>query len=248
MSAVHFGVRHYMTKTPQIAEIKEHIRLSPWFDNLPQKALDELAAAARWKSFAKDSYLFTALERTSTVFCLLHGCIRICITSVSGQEFAMTDLHEGAWIGDTWLIDDEIRVLEGRVVEEALVLIIPLACVRSIGDRYPEMYKNLFSSHVVMSQGIYEILGGMLLPLRARLAGRLLQLCRDRGLETAGGTRLNVKLSQKDFASLCLGSRQRVNKILREWSDNDIISFEAGSYVVKNLAALREENRSLNTC
>ena len=49
-------------------------------------------------------------------------------------------------------------------------------------------------------------------PLRARLAGRLLVLRLDYGVPCDEGDLLDVHLSQSDFARLCLGSRQRINK------------------------------------
>ena len=233
-----------MQREPYPSQIREHIEQCPWFADLPLDALNQLAASARWKSFEKESFLYTPGVHTSTLFCVLEGCVRIGITSAQGQEFAMVDLHDGAWIGETFLANDEVRVLDARVIEDALVLMLPKSTVLAVADRYPGMYKNLFLSHVNTTRGIYDILGGMLLPLRARLAGRLLQLSRDHGIATDEGIRLNVKLSQKDFASLCVGSRQRVNKILREWSEQGIISFQSGTYLIRNLDLLQSENNS----
>jgi CRP/FNR family cyclic AMP-dependent transcriptional regulator len=78
-------------------------------------------------------------------------------------------------------------------------------------------------------------------PLRVRLAGRLLSLIGDYGVTTDEGTYLDVQLSQNDFARLCLGSRQRINKIFRQWTEQGILEMQADRYMIFDVAALQRE-------
>ena len=78
-------------------------------------------------------------------------------------------------------------------------------------------------------------------PLRARLAGRMLLLISEHGEAADGGYYLNINLSQNDFARLTLGSRQRINKILREWHEQGIVINQNDRYFIPNIDAFLKE-------
>ena len=123
-----------------------------------------------------------------------------------------------------------------------MVLVIPIARVLAVAERYPLMYRNLFRDNVDRSRGVYTLLGGVLFyPLRARLAGRVLELVNDHGESRDGGVYLHISLSQNDFARLAFGSRQRINRIFRDWSDAGIVQMRDDKYFIQDLGALRRE-------
>ena len=79
-----------------------------------------------------------------------------------------------------------------------------------------------------------------LFDLQARLARLLLKLSEDYGrpLPNGGGIRIELKLSQRDLATLVASSRETVNKQLRGWREQGWVEQIAGYLVVKNAAAL----------
>ena len=220
------------------------IARSPWFAGLPDEAHEKLAAAARIRSYDKGSFLFTAGESCDNVFCILAGRVRVLISSVVGQEFAMTDLHSEAWLGHHFIATDIRMPLNALVNEDATVLTIPRAVLDEVGEAYPQLYKGLFVETMQRLRGIYRILSGMAFyPLRSRLAGWLLQLISEHGQESAHGVTLDVNLSQNDLAQLSLGSRQRINKILSEWRERGIVELEGHRYLIRDKDALVAETR-----
>ena len=217
---------------------------SSWFASLTSEAHQKLAASARVREYRKGSYLFSAGETGSNVFCILAGRVRVLITSVVGQEFAITDLHPEAWLGEQFIATDTRTPLNALVNEDATVLTIPCSVLVEVGETYPEMYKGFFAETMQRSRGIYRILSGMAFyPLRSRLAGWQLQLISEHGQETDAGVTLDVKLSQNDLAQLSLGSRQRINKILSEWRERGIIELEGHRYIIRDKEALVAETR-----
>ena len=54
------------------------------------------------------------------------------------------------------------------------------------------------------------------------------RLAQDYGTPAAHGTRIEVRLSQKDLSSLVGGSREKVNRQLRLWEESGVIGKEAG--------------------
>ena len=87
-----------------------------------------------------------------------------------------------------------------------------------------------------------ELLNGMLFyPLTAWVAGRLLWFAHNFGSVIDGGILITKRMSQQELADLTLGSRQRVNKTLKEFEKLGILSISGKEYLVKNIALLKRQ-------
>ena len=204
--------------------IDKIIREFPWFSHLPHKALQKLAVSAQIKRYATSDYLYRVGEKTSSVYCLLSGRLRISVSSHMGQEFALTDLDPQYWLGEAALTGDQARIQEAQLQTDADILLIPRSVMLTTGEEFPLLYRNLFYENLLRSRKVLELMAGIAFyPLRARLAGRLLVLRLDYGVPCDEGDLLDVHLSQSDFARLCLGSLQRINKIFREWTGRGVL-------------------------
>ena len=218
------------------------VRESPWFADLPQDALTMLLQSATIKTYTAREYLYRPGEKTSVIYCLLSGRLRISMNSHLGHQFALTDLEANYWLGEASLIADQARIQEAQLQTDADVLSIPRGAMLEVAERYPLLYRNLFYENLRRSRQIYELMAAMVFyPLRARLAGRQLDLMTDYGISRDGGVLLDVQLTQNDFARLCLGSRQRVNKIFREWTEQGVLRMHRDKYILLDLRALEHE-------
>ena len=218
------------------------ISRSPWFQGLPENALARLAEAARIRSYRKNSYLYTSGEMGSEVYCLLSGRVRLLLTSAIRQEYAVTDYDAGTWLGGEFLSGDNPARLDVQIAETTTALTMPRALVLEIADQHPQVFKRLFSDYMVRLAGLMQLLQGMAFyPLRARLAGWLIELLEKHGQKEEAGVYLDTRLSQNDLAQLSLGSRQRINKILSEWRERGIIEVEGSRYLVRDMNALVHE-------
>lgn len=231
------------------AEQQDHdvvavIARSPWFAGLPDAAHQQLADAGRIRACKKGSHLFSAGEISTSVYCVLTGRVRLLITSALGQEFAITDLHPEAWLGEQFIATDFRTALNALVSEDAEILAVPCNVLVEVGESHPKLYQNLFVETMHRSRGIYRLVSGMAFyPLKSRLAGWLLQLVNEHGQESDAGVTLDVNLSQNDLAQLSLGSRQRVNKILSEWREQGIIELQSNRYLIRDKDALIAETK-----
>ena len=77
-----------------------------------------------------------------------------------------------------------------------------------------------------------------LFDLPARLASVLLKLSADYGRPVAGGTRIDLKLSQRDLSNLVASSRESVNKQLRTWREASVVDMADGFIVLRRPAEL----------
>ena len=224
------------------SRIREAIARSNWFGELPAEAIDRLAAAGKVVQMPANSYIYNQGEKTTELFCILDGRVRVSLPGAGGQEFAIIDRENDQWFGEPCLIDDAPRVIDARVLIPSEVLTLPRHAVRAIVDDYPIVYRALFIHTFRNMRGLYEIMSGILFsPLRVRVAGRLLHLIEEHGVDTDEGIMIDIKVSQNDFARLALGSRQRVNAVFSEWRARDLLETREEHLLIKDLDALRAE-------
>ena len=222
--------------------IRPFIASSLWFEGAPDEILDTLASAATVNHLPANSFIWNAGQKTSEVYGVLSGRLRISLPSPMGQEFALVDWEKGAWLGEQVLGTDAPNMLDVRVLEPSDVLAIPRQVVVEVGDAWPAMYRNLYRSQWINTRGMYEILSAVLFyPLRARVAGRVLQLLAEHGQRVEGGVLIDIKMSQNDFARLSMGSRQRVNRIFRDWDKQGLVETRDDHLLIRDVAGLEKE-------
>ena len=78
-------------------------------------------------------------------------------------------------------------------------------------------------------------------PLSARVAVRIVELAREQGSPVANGILIASKLSQNDYAQLAVGSRQRVNKIFRDWEKDWLIEQQGDALLIRDLEGLKQQ-------
>ena len=111
-----------------------------------------------------------------------------------------------------------------------------------MGEAWPTLYRNLFRASWINTRGLYEILSAVLFyPLSARVAGRVLALMAEHGHRVDDGVLLDIKLSQNDFARLAMGSRQRVNRIFRDWDKQGLVETRGEFLLIKDAEGLQKE-------
>jgi|TARA_B110000902_G_scaffold253521_1_gene316262 CRP-like cAMP-binding protein len=223
-------------------DIATVIAAGPWFQGISSLGLSSLVDAAKVRSYKADDYIYTLGDQSIEVYVVLAGRVRLTLTSSLGQEFALTDMEDNYWFGEAAIIDDTARLFEAQAQCDTIVLAMPRKAVIKVCESNPVVYKNLFKQAIERSRGVYTLLAGLAFyPLRARLAGRMLVLIEEHGIETDNGVLIDIKLSQNDFARLSLGSRQRINKIFREWNEMQIVVQQSDQYCVRDIDALTNE-------
>jgi CRP/FNR family cyclic AMP-dependent transcriptional regulator len=216
------------------------IRQCDWFNGLPDLAFDTLIETARLKHFKQKNYLYRLGEEGEFVYGVVTGFVSIKISSVQGQEFAITEYSSNAWLGEFTLTNQPARMFEAQVLDDSSIIQIPKRIVKTLAAEYPIIYQNLFLAQAKSTLQMCELLGGMLFyPLSARLAGRLQWFAQNYGLQTQEGILINKKMTQQELAELTRGSRQRVNKIVKEFEDEGILILTDQKYLVKNMPALK---------
>ena len=166
--------------------------------------------------------------------------MRVSAVSADGREVTLNVIGPGEIFGEIALLDGKPRSADCTTLEDSVLMVVE---------------RRHFLPFLMRNEGLVDRLLGVLcdrlrrtslaleeialFDLQARLARLLMKLSQDYGRPLpGGGVRIDLKLSQRDLATLVASSRETVNKQLRGWREQGVVEQSAGYLVVKDSAAL----------
>jgi CRP-like cAMP-binding protein len=219
--------------TVDVAARRAALSRSALFQVLEPAELDSVLAQAAVRRVGRNDVILRRGEPSSGANIVVSGRVRIGTVSEDGREVTLGVLGPGDVIGEMSVLDGEDISADATALEDCVLLFIErarfLRLLRANSDLCLRMMAVL-CRRLRRSNSALEDLA--LLDLGARLARLLLRLAQDYGAPAPGGTRIEVKLSQKDLGTLVGSSREKVNKQLREWEVDGVLGKDRGHLVI----------------
>lgn len=209
-----------------------------WFASLSSSLRHDILRCTYVQRY-KDGDLIAARGETPEKWmACAKGAVRIGTTSLSGKQVTLTYLEPGTWFGDIAILDGDNRPHDVHAHGDTTTVCVSRADFKSILGQHVELYEALLRLHARRIRQLFSLVEDLnTLPLRARLAKRLLQLLHNYGVPTGDDnteTRLTLKLAQDELAQLLGASRQRVNQELKAMEREDVIRVVTGGVIVRN--------------
>ena len=171
---------------------------------------------------------------------VLGGRVRVSAVSSDGREITLNVISPGEIFGEIALLDGKPRSADATAIEETTLLVVErrhfLPFLKQNDDLYLRLLAVLCDRLRSTSMALESI---ALLDLPGRLARLLLKLAGDYGRPAPGGVRIDVKLSQRDLATLVASTRESVNKQFRVWREDGVLDLDSGYVVLRRPAELR---------
>ena len=211
------------------------------FSEMEPEDLRRLEKAGLRRSYAPRETLFQKGDPSDFMVAVISGCVRICVYSVDGREIVLNLIEPGQVLGEIAALDGQGRTADAIAVDKVEALIIDRASVRRVLADRPEAAFRLIETlctRLRRTSNQVEIIGYR--DLASRTAALLLELVGDFGTKTENGTRIDRKLSQRDMARMIASTRESVNRQLRQWAQDGLISVEDGLIEVHDLDQLEE--------
>ncbi len=214
---------------------------SALFAAMRAEELDEILNFASERRFRRGQTIFQRGDNGSSLMAVLRGRVRISSVSADGKELTLNVISPGEIFGEIALLDGQPRSADATAIEETTLLVVErrhfLPFLRRNEDLYLRLLAVLCSRLRRTSTTLEEI---ALLDLPVRFARVLLKLAEDYGRPSAAGTRIELKLSQRDLSNLVAATRESVNKVLRTWRDDGSVDIEGGFIVLRRPADQRQ--------
>ena len=217
----------------------------PFFAGLDRDALDRLAGSMRSRRFRRGEVIFHLGDPGDALFVIVSGDVKISLPSETGEEAILATLGSGAVFGELALLDGAPRSASATALTATETVVLPR-------DRFRE----LIATEAPVRDALLASIAGELrrltthveelhfLDITGRLAARLVRLAQDGGTRVPdGGIRLRKNLTQGDLAAMVGCTRQSVNKLLGQFTDDGFIRLEREGIVVTDLDGLTAASR-----
>ena len=211
----------------------ELLKRASLFEGLAPEHVREVAGCARIQCLDKRQELFHKGDAGSQVYVIASGRLKALTTSLEGDDVVFNILGPGEVFGEIALLGEMPRTATVVAIDACELLVIDRRDFLSLLRRYPEAAVSLLRVLAVRLQRVSELVEDTLfLNLPLRLAKKLLALDRIYGEDTEAGRRVDLKLSQEEWGDLVGATRESINKQVRAWREQGLISVDRGYIVI----------------
>ena len=178
---------------------------------------------------------------------IVRGRVKVVIPSSSGEELILAILAPGDLIGELSLFDGKPRSATVQAMEETETLCLHREDLMALmRNRFGIVEKILEVLARRIRDADRQLAENRFLDIATRLAKKLLDLGDAFGVHVEGGTRIGVKVTQNDLASMIGATRESVNKQLKALRAQGFIRVEQGMIEILNRGRLEQRTRMLS--
>lgn len=220
--------RHLLEKCRLFRALAEHTR---W----------QLASRAHLYRFAAGESIFEIGSPGQSMLAVLVGTVRITAQSSAGREIVLADLGAGEVFGEIALLDGRGRTASAIALSACELLVLERRDVLPFLESHPQACIRLLETLCDrLRQADEQITEIAFSDLSVRLAKVLLSKAvrPGGGIDLALGPKLG--LSQRELAMLIGGTRESVNRCLRDWHRRGIVHLRGGWIVIDAPTALED--------
>jgi CRP/FNR family transcriptional regulator, cyclic AMP receptor protein len=200
----------------------------------------QLAARAQRRRYAVGEVIFRIGSPGDIMMAVVTGTVRIVATSPQGKEIVLGELKAGEVFGEIALLDGGERSAYAVALTKCELLALERRDLMAALQRNPEACLRLLE---VVCKRLREtderITEIAFFELPVRLAKVLLRTAAAPGA-AARAANPKVALSQRELGNMIGGTRESVNRCLRDWQRRGIIRLAKGWIILEDTTALTE--------
>jgi CRP/FNR family transcriptional regulator, cyclic AMP receptor protein len=210
------------------------------FSGLSAEERAAIAAQARIRTFNAGETVFNLGSPGDYMMALLNGTIRISVPSPDGKELMLTLIQPGEVFGELAVLDGKERSADAIAENECTLAMLYRHDVLAFFQRNPSAWPKLVEVLCQRLRRTDQVFAEVaLLQLPVRLAKMMLRLLESRG-NSAPAKGGKIGFSQRELANMVGGTRESVNRCLRNWQRSGIVQISDGSILVMKQDALED--------
>ncbi|MGL5871883.1 MAG: global nitrogen regulator NtcA [Xenococcaceae cyanobacterium] len=196
------------------------------------------------ETFDRGKTIFFPGDPAERVYFLLKGAVKLSRVYEAGEEITVALLRENSVFGILSLITGQRsdRFYHAVAFTPVELLSAPIEQVEHSLKENPDLSMLMLqglSSRILQTEMMIETLAHR--DMGSRLVSFLLILCRDFGIPTAEGIRIDLKLSHQAIAEAIGSTRVTVTRLLGDLRTENMISIHKKKITVHNPVALSQQ-------
>jgi CRP/FNR family cyclic AMP-dependent transcriptional regulator len=212
----------------------------PLFDTLNEAERLELSDMLEHRVKTRFSFIYLPGDASDHIYFLARGAVKIGTHSEDGKEVIKHLIHPMAMFGELGLVGEQSRQEFAQVLKEDVHVY-----VLKVSDLQRLMQRNF-----ALSTKIMHAFGARLMSAESKLESlifkdartRIIDFIKDsvnkRGRRVGFEMLLRHSLTHQDIANITCTSRQTVTLVLNELKKSDLIYFNRGKILVRDMEKL----------
>jgi CRP-like cAMP-binding protein len=215
-------------------EKRDLLSRAPLFSELSSVEIDTLFAATRPRELKPREELFHKGDEGTQVYLVIRGKLKALTTSDEGDDVVFAIMGPGELVGEIGFLGSPSRTATVSAITDSELLAIDRRDFLELLKTHPGAAMKLMTVLAQRIKGISELVEDTLfLNLPIRLAKKLVHYASIYGDEVDGSVRINLKLSQEEWGDLVGATRESINKQLRAWTEEGVVSSTAGFVTIE---------------
>jgi CRP/FNR family cyclic AMP-dependent transcriptional regulator len=224
-----------MTNSSMVERDLKLLEKCPLFSAIHEQGRRELVLHARPRSFSAGEAICHVGEPGQSMMAVIVGTVRISLPTTKGREIILGDLPAGELFGEIAILDGKPRSANATALTRCELLVLERRDVLAFLERSPTACLKLMELLCARIRRSDERMSDIaFFDLPTRIAKRLLQF------PTRGSGPAKLSLSQSELADMCGGTRESVNRCLREWEHHGIVELRDRLTIIHKPEALRQ--------
>jgi CRP/FNR family cyclic AMP-dependent transcriptional regulator len=206
----------------------------PLFSVLDVPGRAELVSHARPRNFAAGEPICHVGEPGHNMMAVVVGTVRISLPTLRGREIILADLPSGELFGEIAMLDGKPRSANATALTKCELLVLERRDVLPVLEKYPSACLKMMEILCGRIRRSDERMADIaFFDLPARLAKTLLHY------PVQGHGPAKLSLSQRELAEMAGGTRENVNRCMRDWQRRGILQLKDRWTIILKPEALR---------
>jgi CRP/FNR family transcriptional regulator, cyclic AMP receptor protein len=217
-----------------------YIKQVPLFAGLADEDIRELMAVAKRRTFRSGEVIFHREDPGLVLYVIKEGKVKISLISPEGQEISLVVFGKGECFGEFAILDGLPRSADAVAMEKVECYTLQRSDFHQAIMKNPKIaiqVMEVLSNRLRSTDQMVEDL--IFLDVYGRVAKKLLELAEAHGTKVEDGTRIDVRLTQQELASMVGASRESVNKVMGYFTDKNFISTDKHKITLHRMSELK---------
>ena len=212
------------------------------FGAMADKDREQLLKQGQRSRYKKGQTLFSRGEEGSWILLIQEGVVEISVVSLGGRKSVLNLMEKNEVLGEIALLDRRERSADAIAKTDVSGIVLTRQTVIDYLKKNTDACFGVIETlcgRVRNASDMFETLA--LTSAAARLARCVLRLAEKWGVPCGeGAVRIEHRISQSDLGEFSGIARENVNRYIKSWSNEGLLSFKGGEVTLKDTQRLRE--------
>lgn len=213
----------------------------PLFDSLTELEKQRLAEAMEYRTKPRYSVIYQPEDASDHLYLLSKGAVKISTHSDEGKEVIKQLIHPEAIFGELALVGEKTRKETAQSLKEE----VHYYTIRTVD------FQRILANNATVSHQLLQLFGQRMMAAesklenlifkdaRSRIVNFLHEVVSKRGRQVGYEMLLKHSLTHQDIANITCTSRQTVTLVLNELRKENLIYFNRGRILVRDMEVLK---------